>query len=231
MVLAAGRGERMRPLTDTCPKPLLSVGGRPLIVWALQALQRAGVREVVINHAHLGGMIVAALGDGASLGLSITYSAEAQALETAGGIAAARHALGEQPFVLVNADVFSDFDFAPLVAAARSLPPADLGLCVLVPNPEHHPDGDFALVDGRIHNHGSPRLTYSGLAVLRPALVDGVTPGERAALAPLLRDAADRQRLAGLRFDGLWHDVGSPGRLRALDATLAQRSPGTPDSQ
>ncbi|MEZ5650196.1 MAG: nucleotidyltransferase family protein [Burkholderiaceae bacterium] len=223
MVLAAGRGERMRPLTDHCPKPLLEVGGRPLIVWSLLALRDAGVREVVINHAHLGSMIVDALGDGAGFGLSIRYSAEASALETAGGIATARPLLGEAPFLLVNADVYCEIDYRVLVRAAGRLAADDLGLCVLVPNPDHHPGGDFGLSDGRVRGAGGERLTYAGIALLRPAMLDGIAHGQRAALGPLLHEAARNDRLAGLRFDGHWRDVGTPARLHELDSALRAR--------
>ncbi len=232
MVLAAGRGERMRPLTDACPKPLLEVGGASLIVHALRRLQAAGVREVVVNHAYLGACIEAALGDGCSLGLSIRYSPEERALETAGGIARARPLLGDDPFLLVNGDVYSDFDLGRLVRAASSLAHDDLGLIVLVPNPDHRPEGDFALEDGRVLNAGRHTLTYSGLAVLRPGIVAGIGPDERAPLGPLLRAAASDGRLAGVRFDGLWCDVGTPQRLAALDAELrAAGRPAQPDQE
>lgn len=223
MVLAAGRGARMAPLTDRCPKPLLEVGGQPLIAWTLRRLARAGVRDVVINVAWLGTMIEAALGDGSALGVKIRYSREVEARETAGGIALARPLLGEAPFLLVNGDVFCDFDPAHLVSAASRLRADDLGLCVLVPNPPHVPRGDFALAGDRIRSAGDDRLTYAGIALLRPSIVDGIRAGDTAALGPLLHAAARDGRLAGLRFDGLWRDVGTPDRLTELDSLLRAR--------
>ena len=227
MVLAAGRGERMRPLTDTCPKPLLEAGGRPLIVHTLTKLRAAGVREVVVNHAHLGAQIEAALGDGRALGLSIRYSPEERALETAGGIARARALLGPAPFVLENGDVVSDFDLALLVAAAATLADDDLGLLVLVPNPGHRPGGDFALDGDRVRSGGVTPLTYAGLAVLRPGIVADVRPDEPAPLGPRLHAAAAAGRLAGVRFDGFWCDVGTPARLAGLDRVLRERAPAS----
>ena len=221
MILAAGRGERMRPLTDTCPKPLLPAGGKPLIVWHIERLAAAGFTELVINHAHLGAQIEAALGDGGQFGVSIRYSAEASALETAGGIATALPLLsdGETPFAVVNGDVYCDFDFAGLFQAAQSLGD-DLARLVLVPNPEHNPKGDFAFADGRIASEGEARLTFSGIGLYRPQLFAGVEPGRPAKLAPLLRQAMAEGKVAGECFTGRWIDVGTPQRLAELDAEL-----------
>jgi N-acetyl-alpha-D-muramate 1-phosphate uridylyltransferase len=226
MILAAGRGERMRPLTDTTPKPLLPAGGRPLIAWHLEKLAQAGVTDVVINHAHLGGLIEAALGDGRDHGLAIRYSPEREALETAGGIATAMRLLGDAPFIVVNGDVFTDFPYARLVAAARRL--AESAACVahlvLVDNPTHHPAGDFALADGLARPDGAPRFTFSGLGAYRPALFDGVAPGTKARLAPLLVAAMARDAVSAEHHPGYWLDVGTPARLAELDARLAGRT-------
>ena len=224
MILAAGRGERMRPLTDHCPKPLLPAGGQPLIAWHLQALARAGFRQVVINHAHLGAQLESAIGDGARWGLSIAWSPEREALETAGGIANALPLLGEAPFLVVNGDVWCDFDFGRAHTIAAQMQAGALDAwCVLVDNPPHHPGGDFGLASGRLLDQaGDRRLTFSGIGVYRPALFDGIGPGTRAALAPLLRAAAARGRAGGERHPGRWIDVGTPERLAALDAELRQ---------
>jgi MurNAc alpha-1-phosphate uridylyltransferase len=216
MILAAGRGERMRPLTDTVPKPLLEVGGRPLVAYHLAALAAAGITDVVINHAHLGDRIERALGDGREHGVAIRYSAEPDgALETGGGIHRALPLLGDAPFVVVNGDVWCDFPLARLPEH-----PDGLAHLVLVDNPDHHPDGDFALVDGRVRARDGAALTYSGIGVYDPALFTGCRPG-RFPLAPLLDAAIARDRVGGERWDGRWVDVGTPERLRALDAALA----------
>ena len=211
MVLAAGRGERMRPLTDQVPKPLLTVGGKPLIVYHLEKLSRLGVKQVVINLAWLGGQIRAALGDGARWGLQIHYSDEGeQALETGGGICQALPLLGAAPFLVVNADVFTEFDFGAIRIA-----PEALAQLVLVANPMHHPRGDFALVNGRVQEQGGARWTYSGIGLYRPELFAGCRPG-KFPLLPLLRRAIAGGRLHGQVFDGSWSDVGSVERLAAL---------------
>ncbi|WP_315904564.1 N-acetylmuramate alpha-1-phosphate uridylyltransferase MurU [Denitratisoma sp. DHT3] len=223
MILAAGRGERMRPLTDATPKPLLAVGGKPLIVWHLERLAAAGLREVVINHAHLGAQIEHALGDGRAFGLSIAYSPEPPgALETAGGIARALPLLaGEsESFLVVNGDIWCDYDFARL----PQLAPGDLAHLVLVPNPPQHPDGDFVLDEGgRVADAPAapgPRLTFSGIGLYRPALFAGLAPDRPAKLAPLLRAAMAQARVSGERHDGRWEDVGTPQRLADLDREL-----------
>jgi MurNAc alpha-1-phosphate uridylyltransferase len=217
MILAAGRGERMRPLTDTTPKPLLQVGGKPLIVWHLERLAKAGFRDIVINHAHLGEQIEASLGNGARWGLSIQYSAEGQALETAGGIAKALHLLGEAPFLVVNGDTFTDIDFHGLKAVLRS---DQLAHLVLVGNPPQHPAGDFVLQNGRVVPDGDVRLTFSGTGVYRPALFQAVQPGQSAKLAPLLRDAIAMGKVTATHHRGVWHDIGTPQRLHELDTQL-----------
>jgi MurNAc alpha-1-phosphate uridylyltransferase len=219
MLLAAGRGERMRPLTDVCPKPLLPVAGKPLIVWQLQRLVAAGFSEVVINLSWLGEQIAAALGDGSRHGVSIAYSREPwPALETGGGIVNALPLLGSEPFLLVNGDVFCDADFSAL-----GLGPNDLAQLLLVGNPDHHPRGDFWLSQaGRIvaqQADVAQRLTYSGIAVLRPELFAGRAPG-RFPLLPLLERAREAGQLGGQLHNGSWLDVGTPERLARLDAEL-----------
>ena len=215
MLLAAGRGERMRPLTDQCPKPLLRVAGRPLIEWHLQRLAAAGFTEVVINLSWLGEQIAAALGDGARFGVTIAYSREPwPALETGGGICNALPLLGAAPFLLVNGDVFTDVDFGALRLAAQ-----DLAQLVLVANPAHHPQGDFWLDAGRIVSQGGERLTYSGIALLRPELFAGAAGG-RFPLLPWLNRAREAGRLGGQKHAGEWLDIGTPQRLAQLDAAL-----------
>lgn len=216
MLLAAGRGERMRPLTDHCPKPLLAVGGKPLILWHIERLAAAGFRDIVINLSWLGEQIAAALGDGSRHGVAIAYSREPwPALETGGGIFNALPLLGPAPFLLVNSDVFCDVEFGALHLAAH-----DLGQLLLVPNPPHHPRGDFHLEAGRIVEQGGERLTYAGIAVFRPEFFAGAAPG-RFALLPWLIRARDAGRLGGQRHAGRWLDIGTPERLAQLDAELA----------
>lgn len=219
MILAAGRGERMRPLTDSMPKPLLRVGGRPLIDYHIEALARAGVDEIVINLAWQGARIRETIGDGASYGLSISYSDEgSEALETGGGIHHALPLLGPDPFWLVNGDIYCEFDYP-----ARPLDDAIMAHLFMVPNPEHHPAGDFALVRGRVlstrASTGGPTWTYSGIALLRPSLFAGCRPG-KFPLVPLLTAAMTQEAVTGETFDGRWVDVGTPERLTALDDLL-----------
>jgi MurNAc alpha-1-phosphate uridylyltransferase len=219
MILAAGRGERMRPLTDDRPKPLLEVGGRALIDYPLERLAAAGVRDVVINLAWRGQMIREFVDDGSRWGLRVSYSDEGpQALETGGGIRQALPLLGAAPFWLVNADVYCDFPFPP-----RRLAGGTLGHLVLVPNPDHHPRGDFGLDGSRVHTGTGRHWTYSGLALLSPELVAGRAPG-RFALGPLLAAAADSGALTGELYEGEWTDVGTPARLAELDRRLGARS-------
>lgn len=220
MLLAAGRGERLRPLTDRVPKPLVEVAGKPLVVWHLERLVAAGCTEIVLNVSHLADAIVARLGDGRRFGASLRYSHEPQPLETAGGIARALVLLGGQPFLLVNADIYCEVDFAALAAVALGERLAHL---ILVPNPPHRPQGDFSLAQGLVGNVGEPRYTYAGVAVMAPRLVAAVRPGEKAPLAPLLREAAAHRLISGERYTGLWQDVGTVERLRELELTLASR--------
>lgn len=225
MILAAGRGQRMRPLTDHTPKPLLPVAGQPLIVWHLQRLARAGIREMVINHAWLGQQIVDHLGDGTQWGVKITYSAENPALETAGGIARALPWLGDEPFLVVNGDIWCDWDFsdAPKIGVNLSSSGNHAHL-VLVSNPDHHPDGDFALEDERrVASSGGSRLTFSGIGIYHPTLFAGLDPDQPAALGPLLRQAMQRQVVSGEHYLGYWMDVGTPQRLDALSEHLTKR--------
>jgi MurNAc alpha-1-phosphate uridylyltransferase len=217
MILAAGRGERMRPLTDSQPKPLLTVAGRPLLDYPLERLARAGIRDVVINLAWHGQLIRDHVGDGSRWGLRVAYSDEGpQALETGGGVRHALPLLGDEPFWLVNGDVYSDYAFAPRTLGARAL--AHL---VMVPNPPYHPGGDFCLDGHQVRTGRGPRLTYSGLAVVHPALVAGRSPG-RFALGPLLAAAVADGAVTGERYTGCWTDVGTPARLAELDARLGE---------
>lgn len=215
MILAAGRGERMRPLTDHTPKPLLQVGGKPLIAWHLQALANAGFKEVVINHAHLGPQIEAALQDGSQWGLHIQYSPEKVALETAGGIANALPLLGDAPFLVVNGDVFTDIDFSAL-----RLEKPNLAHLVMVANPPQHAAGDFALCDGKLQAEGTEKLTFSGVGIYQPALFSELVRGQAAKLAPLLRAAMMNGLVSGSQHLGQWHDIGTPERLQALNSQL-----------
>jgi MurNAc alpha-1-phosphate uridylyltransferase len=217
MILAAGRGERLRPLTDSVPKAMVRAGGKPLIAWHLERLAAAGCRQAVINVSHLAEQIVDGVGDGSAYGLHIAYSREREPLETAGGIAQARSLLGEAPFLLVNADVYCEIDFARLLALDLGERLAHL---VLVPNPPHRADGDFSLAQGLVGNDGSPRYTYAGIAVMSPGLVAPVKAGDKAPLAPLLRAAAARQRIGGELHRGMWQDVGTRERLMELEAHL-----------
>jgi len=220
MLLAAGRGERMRPLTDHTPKPLLEVGGKPLIVWHIERLAHAGITGLVINHAHLGAQIVSALGDGRQLGVSIEYSAEQSALETAGGIANALHLLGDAPFAVINADIYCDYDFAQLPVRANALGNSgDMAHLLLVDNPPQHPNGDFGLLDGRIIEV-TPRHTFSGIGIYKPKLFQHLAPGSVAPLAPLLRAQIALNKVSGEHYSGRWIDVGTPERLQQLDNVL-----------
>ncbi|MDH5394834.1 MAG: nucleotidyltransferase family protein, partial [Gammaproteobacteria bacterium] len=210
-----GRGERMRPLTDQLPKPLLSVGGKSLIEYHLEKLKAANITEVVINHAWLGEKIELALGDGSRYGLRIQYSAEGEALETAGGIVKALSLLGDEAFIVINGDIFCDYEI-------KNLPSVLSGLAhlVLVKNPLHHPQGDFVLTDSRhVVESGSEKLTFSGIGVYHPDLFKDFQPGKRA-LAPVLRDAMQHQQVTGEYYQGIWHDIGTPERLNELDKSL-----------
>lgn len=217
MILAAGRGERMRPLTDHTPKPLLMAGGEPLIVWHIEKLAAAGFRDLVINHAHLGAQIEMALGNGRQFGVSIEYSPEGEALETAGGIANALALLGSDPFLVVNGDIYTDYDFARLKGG---LPARLLAWLVLVDNPEHNGRGDFALDGDRVVEEGGDMRTFSGIGVYRPELFESIARGSKAKLAPLLREAMRSGKVGGEYYSGRWVDVGTPQRLAELDRIL-----------
>ncbi|USD37951.1 N-acetylmuramate alpha-1-phosphate uridylyltransferase MurU [Ferrimonas sp. SCSIO 43195] len=215
MILAAGRGERMRPLTDTTPKPLLPLAQTPLIEYHLRRLAAAGIREVLINTAWLGQQFPEQLGDGGRWGMKITYQHEQQALETGGGILKALDWLGAAPFLVVNGDVYCELEFDRLPMLSET----DLAHLWLVPNPAHNPGGDFVLQAGRVSDQGQPRLTFSGIGLYRPALFDGCQPG-RFGLAPLLRRAMAQQRISGTIYSGRWCDVGTPQRLQQLEQGL-----------
>jgi MurNAc alpha-1-phosphate uridylyltransferase len=216
MILAAGKGERMRPLTLHTPKPLVRAGGVPLIEYHLRALQEAGVQEVVINHAWLGQQLEDHLGDGERFGLHIVYSPEGEPLETGGGIFRALPLLGDQPFMVVNGDVWTDYDFEAL-----RVPLLGLAHLVLIDNPAHHPEGDFSLIDGQVRDSrdAGTRLTYSGIAVLHPKLFAGCQEGAFK-LAPLLRAAMDQGLVTGEHFTGRWVDVGTHERLAEVEQLL-----------
>ncbi len=221
MLLAAGRGERMRPLTDHTPKPLLVAGGKPLIVWHIEKLVRAGIRELIINHAHLGQQIETALGDGKKWGVNIKYSPETPALETAGGIAQALPLLGDAPFAVINGDIFCDYDFANLPGHAASIEKNKLAAhLALVNNPEHNPNGDFGLNNNRVTD-AEPKLTFSGIGVYQPALFANIVRGSKAQLAPLLREQSAQNNISGEHHTGFWIDVGTPQRLQQLNHRLS----------
>jgi MurNAc alpha-1-phosphate uridylyltransferase len=228
MILAAGRGERMRPLTDTCPKPLLKVRGRPLIVWHIQNLVRAGITDIVINHAHLGHMIEEALGDGAQFGATIRYSPEAEALETAGGIANALHLLGDEPFLVLSGDIYCPhFDFSEALEVLKdkdhrgdAYPAAvrDIAWVWLTPNPWHNPQGDFALNLYTISGHGAPKWNFANIGVYRPEMFAAIAPGQKAGLGKLLFEYADQGRIGGEIYQEQWVNVGTVQQLEQLNA-------------
>jgi N-acetyl-alpha-D-muramate 1-phosphate uridylyltransferase len=237
MILAAGRGERMRPLTDVLPKPLLRAGGKALVEYHLENLARAGFEEVVINHAHLGYLIEAALGNGERYGLSIRYSHEPAALETAGGIAQALPIITDRaagcaegrPFLTVNADIYCEMDFSVLMPVLERMDAnldGVLAHLVLVDNPGHHPKGDFALQDSGVALSGENMLTFSGIGVYQPKLFCDIPPGSVARLAPVLGQAIAKGKVGGERYSGTWTDVGTPERLRQIDLQLS--TAGTP---
>lgn len=215
MILAAGRGERMRPLSDTVPKPLLEAGGKPLIVHLIEGLARHGLRDIVINHSHLGEKISAYLGDGARYGARVAYShEEGGGLETGGGIFKALPLIDTDPFMVINGDIWTDYPFDRLPARLDGL--AHL---VLVDNPPQHPQGDFALREGKLFVEGTPRLTFSGIGVYARALFAECRPG-KFPLAPLLRTAIVQGQVSGEHYTGRWRDVGTPQRLADLDREL-----------
>ena len=219
----------MRPLTDHTPKPLLKVGGKPLIVWHLERLAAAGFKEIVINHAHLGAQIEAALGNGAPWGLSIKYSPEKTALETAGGIANALPLLGDEPFLVVNGDTYTEIDFTEVKLKSTALQAnrdAHLALAhlVLVDNPPQHPSGDFAIQDGMLKNEGTQMLTFSGVGMYHPNLFIEVIKGQPAKLAPLLRKAINNNAATAQYYQGVWHDIGTPERLALINNIIDAKS-------
>ncbi len=217
MILAAGRGERMRPLTDHMPKPLLKIGGKALIVWHIERLVAAGFTTLVINHAYLGQQIEAMLGDGSQWGANIVYSPEVTALETAGGIANALPLLGNAPFLVVNGDVFCEIDFLHLKHALIN---PNLAHLVMVNNPPQHLQGDFALQADKLNIDGENKLTFSGVGVYSPMLFESIVRGESAKLAPLLKQAMLEGLVTGEHFQGVWHDIGTPERLHEMDRLL-----------
>lgn len=222
MILAAGRGERMRPLTDHLPKPLLPVAGKPLIVHHIEALARAGIQDIVINHAWLGALIEQQLGDGSQFGVRLQYSAEGETgLETAGGIKTALPLLGTAPFLVVNGDVLTDINFAAL---KHNLAPTMLAHLVLVPNPPQHPTGDFGFdfATARVSSQGAEQFTFSGIALYRPEFF-AVVPAGKQKLAPFLRQAMAQELVSGEIHQGFWADIGTPERLAAADQQFCQR--------
>jgi MurNAc alpha-1-phosphate uridylyltransferase len=231
MILAAGRGERMRPLTDAVPKPLLEVGGKPLLVWQIEALARAGFRDVVVNGAHLAERLVAAVGDGARYGVRIAWSLEPEPLEVAGGIATALPLLPQGPALVVSGDVWTAYDYAALLPRAAemardaSAPRAHL---VMVPNPRYHADGDFALEGARLALDGGTRLTFGNIAVYDTALFAELPRRTKLKMLPLYRDWIGRGLASGERYDGPWANVGTPSDLADLDAALREPRDGAP---
>ena len=223
MILAAGRGERLRPLTDERPKPLLEAGGRPLIEWQIERLAAAGFAEIVVNHAHLGNLIEEALGDGRRFGVRLRYSPESPALETAGGIVKALALLGPGPFAVVSGDIHTEFDYARLegpLAAIAADPAAQAAHLVLVDNPAFHLEGDMGLAEGRITREG-PRLTYGNIGVFHPALFRDIVPGTWLKLFPWLYRFVDEGRVTGEHYQGPWDNVGTADQLAALDRRLS----------
>lgn len=216
LIFAAGRGERMRPLTDALPKPLLPVRGKPMIVRHIEALARAGVSEIVVNTSHLAARFPETLGDGSRWNLRIRYSYEGpQPLDSGGGMLRALPLLGHDPFIAVNGDIVTDFDFATLPRA-----PVGIAHLVVIDNPPHHPDGDFVLREGRLHDEISPRLTFSGIGVYRPTLLDHCVNGAFS-MVPILREAMRRGAVSGEHYRGAWSDVGTPQRLADINGALS----------
>jgi MurNAc alpha-1-phosphate uridylyltransferase len=224
MILAAGRGERMRPLTDAKPKPLLEVGGKPLIAWQIEALVRAGFRDIAINAAHLADRMIAALDDGAPYGARIRWSREPEPLETAGGIATARDLFAPGPVLIVSGDIFTRFDYAslaPRIATMRAGGAMRVHL-VMVPNPPYHPAGDFALADGRVRAEGAPRLTFGNIGLYDSGLFAELPRGAKLKMLPLYQRWIALGIVSGERYAGLWANVGTPADLAALDAMLTR---------
>jgi len=224
LILAAGRGERLRPLTDATPKPLLAAGGRPLIEWQIERLAAGGFRDLVVNHSHLGAQVEAALGDGRRFGVRIRYSPESPALETAGGVAKAMPLLGDEPFIVVSGDIHSEFDFAtlaPRVDAIARDPRSCVAHFVLVDNPPWHPGGDMALADGRVRLEG-PRLTYGNIGVFHPQPFRAIAAGARMKLFPWMYRFVEQGLVTGEHYRGPWDNVGTAEQLAALDRRLSR---------
>ena len=221
MILAAGRGERMRPLTDTSPKPLLPAGGKPLIQYHIEALRAAGVRDIVINLAWQGAMLRAALRDGSRFDVQLHYTDEgSEALETGGGIFNALHLLGEEPFIVVSGDIWTDF---PMQTLRARLTNQDVAHFVMAPNPDFHPRGDFVLTDGRVREGEGQRYTYANIAVLTREFFADCQPG-KFPLVPVMRRWIREDRVSGELYEGEWRNVGTPAQLNELNEYLARRS-------
>ncbi|WP_395404868.1 N-acetylmuramate alpha-1-phosphate uridylyltransferase MurU [Pseudoduganella sp. UC29_106] len=230
MIFAAGRGERMRPLTDTMPKPLLKVRGRPLIEWHIVNLVRAGITEIVINHSHLGHMLEEYLGDGSRFGAQIRYSAEPEPLETAGGIAKARHLLGEEPFLAISGDIYCPhFDFEQVkdvlhdkdvLGNTYDKDKRDAAWIWLTKNPWHNPKGDFGLNMYSVSNDGEPKWNFGNIGVYRMEMFDGIEPGQHAGLGKLIRAYADKGQVGGEIYEGEWVNVGTVKQLEELNAVM-----------
>lgn len=222
MILAAGRGERMRPLTDTLPKPLIPVAGKPLIQWHIEKLAAAGITDIVINHAWLGALLEQTLKNGRQWGVDIRYSAETVALETAGGIAKALPLLGTEPFLVINGDIWCDWDPAQAFNIAATMHQStQQAWLLLVPNPAHHPNGDFGLTkNGLVTDATTPKHTFSGIGVYKPSLFAHTPAGQPAKLAPLLREALALEYVTGQLYTGSWVDVGTTERLNTLEWML-----------
>jgi len=234
MIFAAGRGERMRPLTDTMPKPLVKVRGRPLITYHVMNLVRAGIRDIVINHSHLGHMIEEELGDGSRYGARIVYSHEPVPLETAGGIANALHLLGKEPFVAVSGDIYAPyFDFEQVLdalpdndAVGQPIPvdKRDMAWLYLTPNPWHNPEGDFGLTMYTLSNEGAPKWNFAGIGVYRPEMFDGIKAGEFLKFGPLMRQFIEQGRVGGEIYTGEWVNVGTMRQLEELNAPYSAKA-------
>jgi len=227
MILAAGRGERMRPLSDATPKPLLLVGGKPLIFWQIERLVAAGFANLVINVAHLGSSLEATCGDGRAFGATIRYSREREPLEVAGGIATAIALLDRDVTLVVSGDIYTAYDYAsllPRLAAMRATSQPPHAHMVMVPNPDYHRGGDFALVDGALSLSARPQLTFGNIALYRTDLFEALPRGEKIRMLPLFREWIGRGWVSGEYFDGRWANIGTPGELTELDGQLALAS-------
>lgn len=224
ILLAAGRGERMRPLTDSLPKPLLAVGGKALIEWQVERLAAAGFDDIVVNHSHFGALIERALGDGKRYGVRLRYSPEATALETAGGVAQALSLLGPEPVLVASADIHTDFDYgslAPRIDEIARNRAATVAHFVLVDNPPWHPQGDMGLAGGRVTRHAE-RLTYGNISVFDPGIYRDIPPGTWLRIFPWAYQFVDSGRVSGEHFRGAWDNVGTPAQLEALDRRLSR---------